>query len=199
MDVRSGAQKRLWIRREDSLGNEIDRRLIEAAYRVWEPARFVVIRYLNEDTEAAEILESVVDSASRARNGSGSIQHIDAYLLKSVAREAVRRRRRSDRIHLFDPIDLEKLIGSTHADLDRRIDEERWIMLLRASLDRRGCEILDYRLLEYSWRSIAAAMGYASGHSAEVQFQKSLSKALRRIELNQRRGLRDARVNQYDE
>ena len=65
MDQRSDAKRKFWIRSQDRLGNAIDSRLIEAADRVWERARLVVIRYLAEDTEAPEILEAAVDSASR--------------------------------------------------------------------------------------------------------------------------------------
>jgi hypothetical protein len=182
MNLRKDAQQRLWIRSRDSLGNAIDQSLIEAAYRIWERARFVVIRYLAEDTEAADILESVVDSASRVRNGSGSIQYLDTYLLKSVARESIRRRRKNGRIEFIDPGDLDRLAGAIASDWDRQIDQEKWMVLLRASLDAKGREILDYRLLEYDWRYIAGAMGYSSGHSAEVQFQKKLDKALERIQ-----------------
>ena len=64
MNQRKDAQERLWIRERDSLGNMVDHGLIEAAKRVWEPARLMVIRYLAEDTEAPEILEAAVDSAS---------------------------------------------------------------------------------------------------------------------------------------
>jgi hypothetical protein len=92
------AQTRLWIRNRDSLGNMVDDRLIEAGYRVWERARLMVIRYLAEDTEAPEILEAAVDSASRAMGNHRSIQFFEAYLLRSVARESVRRLRRHQRI-----------------------------------------------------------------------------------------------------
>src|ERR1022692_4589287 len=94
------AQTRLWIRNQDSLGNTVDDRLIEAGYRVWDRARLMVLRYLAEDTEAPEILEAAVDSASapeileaavdsasRAMGNHRSIQFFEAYLLRSVARE----------------------------------------------------------------------------------------------------------------
>lgn len=184
MSQRNDAQTRLWIRSPDSLGNEVDRRLIEAAHRVWERARFVVIRYLAEDTETAEILEAVVDSASCSRNGQGSIQHLDAYLLKSVARESIRRRRKNRRITFIDPTDLEKLAGAVAYDWDRQLDDEKWMDLLRASLDARGRQMLEYRVLEYDWRFIAGVMGYSNDHSAEVQFRKKIDKALKRIQVH---------------
>src|SRR6266567_2322558 len=98
MDQRSDAKRKFWIRSQDRLGNAIDSRLIEAADRVWERARLVVIRYLAEDTEAPEILEAAVDSASRVMGRRQSIQFFEAYLLRSVAREAIRRLRRNQRI-----------------------------------------------------------------------------------------------------
>src|ERR1700687_6477417 len=99
------AQTRLWIRNEDSLGNTIDDRLIEAGYRVWDRARLMVLRYLAEDTEAPEILEAAVDSASRAMGNHRSIQFFEAYLLRSVAREAIRRLRKNQRITYIESAD----------------------------------------------------------------------------------------------
>ena len=52
MKQRNESQARLWIRDRDSVGNTVDHRLVEAADRVWERARLIVIRYLAEDTEA---------------------------------------------------------------------------------------------------------------------------------------------------
>ena len=112
MNQRKDAQTRLWIRNRDSLGNMVDRGLIEAAHRVWERARLVVIRYLAEDTEAPEILEAAVDSASRAMGNHQSIQFFEAYLLRSVARESVRRLRKNQRIAYVDNADLERLAGT---------------------------------------------------------------------------------------
>src|SRR5207237_2819373 len=112
MNQRKDAQTRLWIRNRDSLGQLVDRGLIEAAHRVWERARLVVIRYLAEDTEAPEILEAAVDSASCAMGNHQSIQSFEAYLLRSVAREAIRRVRRNQRIAYVENADLERLAGA---------------------------------------------------------------------------------------
>src|SRR5438034_300407 len=117
MNQRKDAQMRLWIRNPDSLGNVVDHRLIEVADRVWERARLVVARYLAEDTEAAEILEAAVDSASRAMVNQQSIQFFEAYLLRSVARESVRRLRKNQRITCMDIADLERLAGAAPIDL----------------------------------------------------------------------------------
>ena len=181
MNLRKDAQTRLWIRNRDSLGNMVDRRLIEAAHRVWERARLVVIRYLAEDTEAPEILEAAVDSASRAMGNHQPIQFFEAYLLRSVARESVRRLRRNQRIAYVDNADLERLAGAVSIDLDRQLDDAKRIEVFRACMDEHGRIMYDLRVLDYDWRFIAKLIGYGDAHSAEVQFGKKIHKALDRF------------------
>src|SRR5438309_8920317 len=86
MDQRNDAQTRLWIPKRDSRGNLVDARLIEAAHKIWERARLVVTRYLADDTDAAEIVEAAVDSASRTMGNHHTIQCFEAYLFRSVVR-----------------------------------------------------------------------------------------------------------------
>ena len=181
MDQRKDAQTRFWIRARDSLGNPVDQRLIESAHRIWEHARFVVVRYLADDTEAPEILESAVDSASRVIGNHHSIQFFDAYLLRSVAREAIRRYRRSKRIAYLDTADLERLAGPVSMDLDRMLDDAARIEMLRACMDEHVRKMYDLRVLGFDWGSIARYMGYADAHSAEVQFRKKIDKAVERF------------------
>jgi DNA-directed RNA polymerase specialized sigma24 family protein len=160
----------------------VDRGLIEAAHRVWERARLVVIRYLAEDTEAPEILEAAVDSASRAMGNHQSIQFFDAYLLRSVAREAIRRLRKNQRIAYVETPDLERLAGAVSPiDLDRQLDDARRVEVFRACMDKHGRTMYDLRVLEHDWGSVAKLMGYRDGHSAEVQFGKKIHKALDRF------------------
>lgn len=181
MNQLNGAQTRLWIPDRNSLGSVVDRRLIEAGHRIWERARLVVIRYLAEDTEAAEILQAAVDSASCAMANHESIQYFEAYLLRSVARESVHRLRRNQRITYVDSTDLERLVGAVSVDLDRQLDDTRRIEVFRACMDERGRAMYDLRVLGYDWRSIARLTGYGDAHSAEVQFGKKIDKALGRF------------------
>jgi hypothetical protein len=175
---------RFWVRSHDSVGNDVAPELANAAQRVWDRARLVVVRYLTDDSEAAEILERAVDSASRVQNGNGVITHIDAYLLKSVARESIRRLRTRPSLVPIPDADLERLAPLTLDNREQRIDDHKLMMLLRASLDAKGREMLEYRLLEFDWSAIASAVGYSSAHSAEVQFRKKLDQALCRMEAN---------------
>ena len=190
MNQRKEAQTRLWIQNRDSLGNTVDHRLIDAAHRVWQRARLVVLRYLADDTEAPEILEAAVDSASRVMVNNQSIQFFEAYLMRSVARESVRRRRRNQRIEYVESADLERLAGPVSTDLDRQLDDIKRIEVFRACLDEQGRTIYDLRVLDFDWRSIATLVGYADAHSAEVQFRKKINKALDRFRAHQ-----DSRLN----
>lgn len=164
------------------MGNHVPPDLIEAAQRVWDRVRFVVIRYLADDSEAAEILERAVDAASRAQNGNGAITNLDAYLLKSVARESIRRQRMRPSLIPIPDVDLERLATASAVDHEQQFDDHRLMMLLRASFDAKGREMLEYRLLEFDWTSIASAVGYSTAHSAEVQFRKKLDQALGRMQ-----------------
>ena len=175
------AQKRLWIRERDSLGKNVDQRLIEAAHRVWERARLVVIGYLAEDTEAPEILEAAVDSASRVKGDRESIQFFEAYLISSVRRESARRARKNRRIEYLDRTQIEQLAGGVSPDMVQQLDQARKIELFRACMDECGRTMYDLRVLDYDWRSIARLTGYADAHTVMVQFHRKMDKALERF------------------
>ena len=94
-------------------------RLVDAAHRIWERARLVVIRYLADDTDAAEIVEAAVDSASRRMGNHHTIQCFEAYLFRSVVRESFRRFKRSQKISYLDNGSLERIAAPVSLDLDR--------------------------------------------------------------------------------
>ena len=180
MDQQQDFNKRVNIGDRDSLGKTIDLRLIAAAEAVWERACQLVIRYLADDTDAPAILETVVDAASRAMAKNRPIKSFEAYLLKGVARESLRRRRRNQRIQYVDGADLERLAGPVSTDLDRELDNAKRLKIFRACMDEDGRKMYDLRTLDSAWRWIAELMGYADAHSAEVQFRKKMDKALER-------------------
>jgi hypothetical protein len=181
MNQRRDVQKRVWIRDRDSSGNLVDQALIEAAHRVWERARLAVIRFLADDAEAPELLESAVDSASRVLASRRSIRSLDSYLLRSVAREAIRRQQRNRRVVYTKAADLERVAEPVCLDLDRKLDDAKRIDVFRACMDQHGRALYDLRVLELDWKYIARMLGYADAHSAEVQFHKKMAKALERF------------------
>jgi hypothetical protein len=180
MDQQKDFKGRVNIGDQDSFGNTIDLRLIAAAEAVWERACLLVIRYLADDTDAPAILETVVDAASRAMAKNRPIKSFEAYLLKGVARESLRRRRRNQRIQYVDGADLERLACPVFTDLDRELDNAKRLKIFRACMDEDGRTMYDLRSLNSGWQWIAELMGYADAHSAEVQFGKKMDKALER-------------------
>jgi DNA-directed RNA polymerase specialized sigma24 family protein len=122
MNQRKDANTGFWLPDRDSLGNPVDQRLIDAAHNIWERARLAVLRYLGEDVDAAEILEASVNSASRVMSSRSSIQFFETYLLRSVARESIRRLRRHRRVQYMEGLDIERLAGGVLPDI-----EKQWI------------------------------------------------------------------------
>lgn len=181
MDQRKDAETRFWIPDRDSLGNPVDKRLSEAAQNIWERARLVVLRYLGDDEDAADILEAAVDSVSRVMNSPNSIEFFKAYLLRSVARESIRRSRRYRRLQYMDGKEIERLAGAVSADIEKQLDDAKRMQIFRACLDERGRIVYDLRRLDFDWRSIAKFTGYSDAHSAKVQFRKKIEKALKRF------------------
>jgi hypothetical protein len=139
------------------------------------------MRYLADDAEAPEILEGAVDSASRALASHHSIQFPEAYLTRSVARDAIRRYRRNLRVAYVDWAELDRLAGPICLDLDRKLDDAKRVDVLRGCMDEHGCTMFDLRVLGLDWEHIAKLMGYADAYSAEVQFRKKVDKALDRF------------------
>lgn len=173
------AQSRLWFPDSDSEGNRVDPKLNEAAIRVWERARRIVIRYLADDSETAEILEQSIDGAARS---TAVIRNAEAYLLTAVARKAVKENRMRRRMKPVDPFDLHALaISVAPVSEEERLDEKRRLELFLASLDERSLEMFHRRALDQDWEQIAADMGYSSAHSAEVQFGKKMKWAAAKI------------------
>jgi DNA-directed RNA polymerase specialized sigma24 family protein len=181
MGQRRDSESRLWIRNRDSRGNLVNQQLIEAAHRVWDRARLTVIRYLGDDAEAPEILEAAVDSASRILASQKPIRSLETYLLRAVAREAIHRRRRNQRVVYIDSAVLDNVAAPSAIDQDRRLDDARRFEVFRSCLDESGRKMFDLWVLSYSWREIAKLMGYADAHSAEVQFGKKMAKAQERF------------------
>ena len=96
--------------------------------------------------------------------------------------ESIRRQRTRPSLIPIPDADLERLAAASETDREQQFDDHRLMMLLRASLDAKGREMLEYRLLEFDWTAIATAVGYSNAHSAEVQFRKKLDQALARMQ-----------------
>ena len=117
-----------------------------------------------------------------ASRSTAKIRNVESYLLTCLARETVKRRRRRRQIKQLDQAGLQRLaVSVAQESAEERFDEKRRLSLFCASLDPKGLEMFERRALKQEWRQIAAAMNYASAHSAEVQFKKSTDRAKARI------------------
>jgi hypothetical protein len=183
MKHRQDAQTNFWIGNRDSHGNEVDDRLIEAAHRIWDRARQIVIRYLADDADTAEMVEAAVDAASLISNRN-KIECVEAYLLRSIARESVKRLRRNQRISYMDNGSLELLAAPVSMDMEKRLDENKQLEIFRACMDDACERMFDLRVLGRGWRYIAQKLGYSNAHTAEVQFRKRIDQALRRMQVH---------------
>ncbi|HJT70749.1 MAG TPA: hypothetical protein VJ731_11150 [Terriglobales bacterium] len=177
------AQTNFWIGSRDSHGNEVDDRLIEAAHRIWDRARQIVLRYLADDADTAEMVEAAVDKASLISNRN-KIECFEAYLLRSIARESVRRLRRNQRISYVDNGSLERLAAPVSMEMEKRLDENKQLEIFRACMDDVCERMFDLRVLGRGWRYIAKKLGYSNAHTAEVQFRKRVDQALRRMQVH---------------
>jgi hypothetical protein len=116
-----------------------------------------------------------------------SIEFFEAYLLKSVTREAIRRRRRSLRFEYLDNVDIERLAGAVSADVERQLDGAKLMEVFRACLDARGREMYDLRVLDIDWRWIAKLTGYVDARSAAAQLHKKCERAMARLKAHHSR------------
>lgn len=198
MDERKKAPRKLWIRNPDGNGNEVNLTLIKAAHRIWERARLIVVRLIGDDDDAPEIVERVVHAASKTMNGQNSIEAIDAYLLCSVKNEAVRRRKRAQRVIYIEPGELERIALSHDEDFDATIDYERVFSRFYSCMDDQTRTMFDFRRLRWTWKKIASALKYSNAHSAEVQFGKGIERALTRYRTMKKRSNRTNGSDQDD-
>lgn len=171
---------RLWIRPADDDGNEVDQRLIDAAYKIWPRARLRVIRYLGSDEEAPRIVENAVSQASKAER-NGPIKAPESYLYSAIARAARREAEARERFVPFDPVMMDQLQKSDWRDSENRAAHRILMEQLKAFMDNKTRRMFELRCLDYDWERIAAVLCYKSGHSAEVQFQKGIVVARQRL------------------
>jgi hypothetical protein len=96
------------------------------------------MRYLADDTEAPEILDAVVDAASRAMVNRKVIKFFDAYLLKGWLGSPSAAAGEINASSTWDWADLELLAGPVSMDLDRQLDNAKCLKVLRACMDPDG-------------------------------------------------------------
>jgi hypothetical protein len=168
-----------WIRDADDSGRPIDPAVLDSARRIWKRVVYLAESKLRDPARAAEVLEAAAVAVSRAlrRSRSEPIADHDAFLylacLRRMNRLASKARREQSGL---------ELLAATAADgwVDGFFTELR-VKELLPYMDERTRRLLAYQSQGYSWRETAEQLGYASRHSAEVQFSKGLQAARKRL------------------
>jgi hypothetical protein len=183
MEERQRPFPQFWINDKDHHGRPLDARVVEAARVSWER----VLRYartkLKDPLEGPQIIERTARTVSRAISRRDShIRDLVAYFVWACNREINRaavRERREESGHAADQLDRFSLRNAGSA-LAGFLDEIQLEQLLYY-LDDPSRTMFAMRCEGYSWGQIAARLGYANGHSAEVQYGKGLAVARRRV------------------
>lgn len=180
MQKHKSAHPPLWISDTDRKGNPVNRRVIEAAHRIWVRVLNHLERHGQDVAPAAEILEATCHSVSRAvgrKPATNPVRNLDAYVLWAFLRNYGRRMAKEQRIQYVDSVEaLEKPDDSWVSMLEDDIQLKQ----LLGYLDPRTREMLLGRMSGRSWAEIGEGFRI-SAHNAEVQFANGVKKARRRL------------------
>jgi hypothetical protein len=179
-----------WINDRDRHGRPLEPAVIEAARAIWDRAHREVIFRLKDPGRAPEIIEATAVAVSRAlqRAGREPIRDVEAYLawacIRRINRIAVRENREQTGHEI---VTLEVLSANKAGRTEDNLVDELYVKELLSNMDTGTREIFMLRATGYSWGEIAKMRGYASPHSAEVQFGKKWKAVKARIERLSRR------------
>lgn len=139
---------------------------------------------LKDPDEGPQIIERTALTVSRVicREDHPPVKDLVAYFIWACVREINRlaaRERREQAGHAAEQ--LERIgAGDARSWLDSLLDDLELEQLLYY-LDEPIRTMFAMRCEGYSWNEVAKRLGYANGHSAEVQYGKGLADARRRL------------------
>jgi RNA polymerase sigma factor (sigma-70 family) len=173
----------LWISETDERNQPVERRVIEAAHRIWNRVLGYVRASGQELGDAAEILEGVAHSVSRAlrqKQGGDGVRNIEAYLYWSFVRKHAQRKKREERIEYLGDLEPLDSLQSGGSDWAAWLEDEILLEELTSHMDAKARRMFVLRVFGYSWTEIGRRFGI-SAHNAEVQFSYGLKKARKRL------------------
>jgi hypothetical protein len=158
--------------------------IIEAARVSWERVLRCARAKLKDPNEGPQIVERMALTVSRAIRGTDHppIQDLAAYFTWACVRQINRiaaRESREESGHAAEQ--LERIGAGDAGDWFDSLFEELQLEQLLYYLDEPIRKMFAMRCEGYSWDQIAVRVGYANGHSAEVQYGKGLAAARRRL------------------
>lgn len=173
-----------WISNRDHHGRPLDPRVIEAARVGWERVLRCARAKLKDPDDGPQIVERVALTVSRIvrRADHPPIQDLGAYFVWACIRAINRIAARESREESGHAPEWLERIGPRTVEnwLDSLLEDLRLEQLL-SHVDHPTRRMFAMRCEGYSWNQIAARLGYANGHSAEVQFGKGLAAVRTRL------------------
>lgn len=181
----SEADPPVWIWQSNHSGTAVDTDLLDAARRNWARVRSYAERYQQDSAKAADILEVVLLSLSRARRAhrkSGSpIRNLDSYLYVAFVRRLNRHVARQPKIQFVGSLqDLEALSGIQTRGKPPLVEDEFLVNELLKYANRRTRDMFFLRTSGYSWKEVARILR-TTANSAQVLFNNGIGKARARI------------------
>jgi len=183
----SEADPPVWIWQSDQsgTGTAVDTDLLDAARRNWARVRSYAERHQQDSAKAADILEVVLLSLSRARRAhrksASPIRNLDSYLYVAFVRRLNRHVARQPKIQFVGSLqDLEALSGTQTRSKPPIVEDELLVRELLRYTNRRTRDMFFLRTSGYSWREVARILR-TTANSAQVLFNTGIGKARARI------------------
>jgi len=156
------------------------------------------IRFEGEDTAgAAEMLEKVVHSVSRAKNRPTSeepIRNLEAYLFWAFMRHFhahLRQRRRT--VYVETANDVEALSGRRDENYATVLENQIALKEVLSYMNEKSRRMLVLRLAGYSWREVGERFDI-NAEAARVLFARHLRKAIRLLHTSNKGEQRGERI-----
>jgi len=175
----------VWVWQRDESGTTIETELVDAARRNWARVLAYAQRHQQDSSRAADILEAVLLSLSRAKRAhaklGSSIRNLDNYLYSAFVRRLNRQLAKQPHIETVGSLqDLDALTGIGTPGASPLIEDELLIKELMGYMNERTRRMFSLRMSGYSWKEIARRLR-TTVNNAQVLFNYGLGKARSRI------------------
>jgi DNA-directed RNA polymerase specialized sigma24 family protein len=171
-----------WVWQRDESGASIEADLVDAARRNWARVLAYARRHQQDPARAANILEAVLLSLSRARKTNGNlcrpIRNLDNYLYLAFVRRLNRELAHIEAVGSLH--DLDALSGIRTPPAVPFIEDDLLIKELMGYMDKRTRHMFSLRMMGCSWNEIARTLKNTANNT-QVLFNQGLKKVRRRI------------------
>ena len=182
-DFEANTPKWVWQRNESGASVEGD--LVDSARRIWTRVLAYARHQRQDPARAADILDAVLLSLSRARKTNADlcrpIRNLDNYLYLAFVRRLNRELAKEPHIETVGSIhDLDALSGIRIPPASPFIEDDLLIKELMGYMDKRTRRMFSLRMMGCSWDEIARPLKNTA-NNAQVLFNQGLKKVRRRV------------------